>query len=805
MKFKDRSVFLAVLLTFVPAAYASSPKANWAINTAYRIDVTVDPGPGKRVNAPVAAEIDFTELLKKQGINGRLDQSSIRVVRYDPASGRSQHYRPGSLAVPHELSHDFYYQDSGKIWWRIQDERDTHFQIYFDTASGWVQPQNVPIALVGVGDNFHLNNGSPGPLDVSMSASVRFIDWDGDGKKDLLVGSSQTHEYGVPTDHGYIHFFKNIGTVQAPLFAPGFQLRDEAGGYIQTLSGVYTYFDLQDWDEDGDIDILVASGPKIYLAENTGRRDRDNLPILRPYRQVLELAQGNDYAPQYYYKFPRWVDWDGDGDLDIIYGIFLQKIDPKCSNTQTICYWDEVLQFYELHENIGQKGKGQPIYAKPKIIRTARGLPLNTFNFGGEDFADWDGDGDLDALIGDMWNYPAGASQVLFYENFGSRTKPELLMGVPVVARIEEIGRGANPLVVDWDGDGDKDLLVAGAEGWVKIYKNIGKDARGIPQLDKGEFVQQIQPKITDGEQTRTAVADWNGDGIPDLIRGGGNGWVTYYQNIGTTVDPVFRPPVRLKAAGQEIRLINGLRDCPQGPSEPHAGYTAPVVIDFDKDGDLDLIVGDMRGYQTYFENVGTRTKPQLAGGRLMTVNGERRSFGWRNEVAAGDIDGDGQVEVVTTAYTDRHVSIYKPEFSGGDRDMLKMIRTGPVKLDTGEDLLPPHSGGNNNGDYMMKLADWDNDGDLDLFIGSVYWLWYYENVGTKREPKFKFHGKVQVEGKDLLVSGHAGSIEVVDWSGDNQKDILIGGEAGWTYYFERSFLEGRLPKSTVGALEARN
>jgi hypothetical protein len=44
----------------------------------------------------------------------------------------------------------------------------------------------------------------------------------------------------------------------------------------------------------------------------------------------------------------------------------------------------------------------------------------------------------------------------------------------------------------------------------------------------------------------------------------------------------------------------------------------------------------------------------------------------------------------------------------------------------------------------MMKLVDWDDDGDLDLFVESVYWIWYYENVGSRTEPRFKFHGKVQ-------------------------------------------------------------
>jgi hypothetical protein len=113
------------------------------------------------------------------------------------------------------------------------------------------------------------------------------------------------------------------------------------------------------------------------------------------------------------------------------------------------------------------------------------------------------------------------------------------------------------------------------------------------------------------------------------------------------------------------------------------------------------------------------------------------------------------------------------------------MIKVAPVKLENGEQLLPPHAGGNNNGDYMTKLVDLDGDGDLDILQGTRYHIWYYENVGTKQAPLFRSHDKIIVEGKPLMVSGHAGSVEAVDWNGDGKVDIVIGGESGWTYYFD--------------------
>jgi len=337
-----------------------------------------------------------------------------------------------------------------------------------------------------------------------------------------------------------------------------------------------------------------------------------------------------------------------------------------------------------------------------------------------------------------------------------------------------------------------------GAGLW--LCRNVGV-ADGKPQLDPAEPVLQQNPRILG--TTGSAIVDWNGDGRLDLIQGTWYGYVEYWQNDSDVTTPIFRRAKRLTAAGETIRLTNGRFECPQGASEPNTGLVSPVPTDWDQDGDLDLIVGDMRGYQTYYENEGTRNSPRLAAGRRLIVKGQERCLGWRNQVAIGDIDYDGAVELVSTGSIDRTVSMYKPAADQPDAAHVVLVKEKSLTLDTGEPLVPEQGTKNNNGDYKLKLADWDADGDLDLFVGSLYHIWYYENVGSQQEASFRDRGKLVVDGKPLLVSNHAGSVEIVDWNRDGRLDLFIGGEYGWTFYFDRAYLDGDVATASVVSFEA--
>jgi hypothetical protein len=130
---------------------------------------------------------------------------------------------------------------------------------------------------------------------------------------------------------------------------------------------------------------------------------------------------------------------------------------------------------------------------------------------------DWDGDGDFDLLIG------CNGGEVCVRSNNGTKTEPSWSTeNLAVEAGGKELATSghAMPVAADWDGDGKFDLVTGSSQGAVSWYRNIGK--QGQPKFAAAE--QLVGNGKLDmegyGQRSQVAVADWNADGRMDLLVG---------------------------------------------------------------------------------------------------------------------------------------------------------------------------------------------------------------------------------------------------------------------------------------------
>jgi hypothetical protein len=156
--------------------------------------------------------------------------------------------------------------------------------------------------------------------------------------------------------------------------------------------------------------------------------------------------------------------------------------------------------------------------------------------------------------------------------------------GVPDSKFKDELGIGVD--AVDWDEDSDLDLLIGSNDGHLFLRKNEGTKEKAAFATESVVLQSGEERLAVPGGYCFPSVVDWDGDGLFDVVSGGGLGGVFWFHNTGKRGEPAFTRPEILIDPGESHRLE--LRD-PTWPGDA----THACVTDFDRDGDLDVLVGD--------------------------------------------------------------------------------------------------------------------------------------------------------------------------------------------------------------------
>jgi hypothetical protein len=347
---------------------------------------------------------------------------------------------------------------------------------------------------------------------------------------------------------------------------------------------------------------------------------------------------------------------------------------------------------------------------------------------------DWDKDGDIDLIVGDE------DGRVAFVENVGLDNQMPVFKSPRYFqqkADTLKCGALASPVGTDWDDDGDIDIVSGNTAGYIEFFENLSGPNVAQPKWDgpvrlvAGDEVFRVMagengsiqgPAEAKWGYTTLNVADWDGDGLKDIVFNSILGKVCWLRNVGVKGAPKLSnpEPIEVEWVDQQPELQWGWLK-PDGKELLTQWRTTPLVYDFNEDGVVDLAILDHEGYLAFFE--------RYRDGKAIKVKAPRRAF----------VDETGT----------------------------------PLRLNPGT--------AGRSGRRKICVADWNGDGKFDLLLNSSNAdLW--EQIGMKENAWVMKNSGTLAEKN---IEGHDVSPTVVDFDGNAVLDFLGGAEDGRLYFLK--------------------
>ena len=263
-----------------------------------------------------------------------------------------------------------------------------------------------------------------------------------------------------------------------------------------------------------------------------------------------------------------------------------------------------------------------------------------------------------------------------------------------------------NPSVCAYPGG-----VIACGEGSLYFYRFTGRwTEAGAPVFAKPVSVLQENADLYAGTLPVPSVADWDGDGVTDILTGNSEGFVLFFKNIGSDVAPRFLPATRVQAGGRDIHVQAGYSGSLQGLQEARWGYLSPTVCDWNGDSLPDIVTGDITGSYHVYLNRGTRTEPRLDAAQPIYCDGIDLHGMWRCRPAVARI---GKRTALLIVDAEDHFHLY------WRIDDHNVEDAGKILLENGKPISTSGGVGGMSGRCKPDFFDWNNDGTLDLVIGT--------------------------------------------------------------------------------------
>ncbi|MBO7301014.1 MAG: VCBS repeat-containing protein [Tidjanibacter sp.] len=348
------------------------------------------------------------------------------------------------------------------------------------------------------------------------------------------------------------------------------------------------------------------------------------------------------------------------------------------------------------------------------------------------------------------------------------------------------------------------DFFTSG-EGGMDFYEFSGEfTPSGAPIYKEPKALLHIQNDLHAGSLVSQSVADWDGDGIVDIIAGNSSGNILFFKNYGTNALPAFGLGEYIEVGGRILAERAGYYES-QGPEESAWGYMGPTVFDWDGNGTQDIVYGYNDVIYKVIRNVGTPSEPVMSLPETIMIDGVELAGVWRCRPALANVGGK---TIMIIADENEALHLYEKSVGNNviDRGLLH-LKDGKIITGHITEFAKRHYG--MNGRKKFELADWDGDGDLDLLIGcarqgsfpspemglpysrgrSLQALWM-ENVGTDENMTFDYPKQFTFRGENYYLGGHETTVSACPF-GDTTSGInlIVGAECGRFIFFEREDL----------------
>jgi|GEM_PF-5311270 len=509
-------------------------------------------------------------------------------------------------------------------------------------------------------------NGKPiqNFLDCWVSPTIDVADLNGDGKEDLIVGSSHPHiaqpsgnlaagfnnpQASWDTTASRIYIMYNRSTADSLIFDEPQVI--EADGLPVSPFG-FPYPIAFDMDQDGLMDLIVGQHkPGLMYFRNTGTKEQPKFSynglLADEHKTPIQSIQA---------IHPRFADLDGDGWPELLASTYFGCV-------------DNILRFKQKNGGWAEQG--------PLMMASNKNSLLMPIGIGTIEPIDWDGDGDLDMLVG---SEPAAPKVII---NKGSNAKPvwaipsplKFVDGSPLEYYSIDYGLGSVwgpmewymervlPRLVDWDGDGIRDMLT-GSMGLRQLFLK-GQVIKGELRFEKPVAFKVEGEPLAAAHRVQPAAMDLDADGFLDLIAMDDQNMLKLWKGKGT--DELGQPQTFFNSDGKPLQIKTRILDIGHGRS-------SFAMTDWDLDGKPDLIVyhafDRKRGGIFYYrasDKLMQFEKPVKLSNLISFHNGG---------IGLADWDSDGYLDI----------------FTGGDNGHLgkDAVPRGKIFLLSGKDLSVP-------------------------------------------------------------------------------------------------------------------